>query len=360
MMLYYSEGTFSEMVRTGGNCWMTSREFAELIGVSQATVSRALNGSPSVCERTRLYVEQKAEEYGFVLNSQARSLKTSKTQTIGVLFPLNFDSLSKNLMFTHISDQLQRELSHRNYDIMIVYDHDPQLKSNTFERVIRSGKVDGLINFRPQLLEREIDLIEKFHVPFVSLHCALQENPMLHQLMIDEENAGFQIGQFLGSQDGDRYAYLAVDDEPPAKSSRLHGFRKGLASMGKKLEDDAILSAERLPSAAREAVLDRRELFENGSTSIFVYNDMMALGVLNALRELGVDVPRQAQVFGMDDIPMASWFTPRLSTMRSPVRQMVKDGCDLLISLIEGKEITPQTVYYQAQMVLRDTTRENK
>ena len=202
---------------------MTSREFAELIGVSQATVSRALNGSPSVCEKTRIYIEQKAEEYGFVLNSQARSLKTSKTQTIGVLFPLNFDSLSKNLMFTHISDQLQRELSRRGYDIMIVYDHDPELKSNTFERVIRSGKVDGLINFRPQLLEREIDLIEKFHVPFVSLHSALQESSLFHQLMIDEENAGFQIGQYLGGEDGGRYVYVAVNDEPPERSSRMHG-----------------------------------------------------------------------------------------------------------------------------------------
>ncbi len=86
--------------------------------------------------KTRIYIEKKAEEYGFVLNSQARSLKTSKTNTIGVLFPLNFDSLSKNLMFTHIFDQLQRELSRRSYDIMIVYDHDPEMKSNTFERVI--------------------------------------------------------------------------------------------------------------------------------------------------------------------------------------------------------------------------------
>lgn len=141
---------------------MTSREFAELIGVSQTTVSRALNGSPSVSEKTRIYIEQKAKEYGFVLNFQARTLKTSKTQTIGML---------------------------------------------------------------------------------------------------------------------------------------------------------------------------------------------------NALSELGVDVPGQAQIFGMDDIPLASWFRPKLSTMRSPVRQMVKEGCDLLINLIEGKAIAPQTVYYQAQMVLRDTTR---
>lgn len=336
---------------------MTSREFAELIGVSQATVSRALNGSPSVTEKTRIYIEQKAEEYGFVLNSQARSLKTNKTQTIGVLFPLNFDSLSKNLMFTHISDQLQRELSRRGYDIMIVYDHDPELKSNTFERVIRSGKVDGLINFRPQLLEREIDLIEKFHVPFVSLHSALQESTHLHQLMIDEEDAGFQIGQYLGSQNGGKYVYMAVDDEPPERSSRLHGYMKGLASRGKTLEDDAILSAERSAASACEAILERGDMFKDVQTSIFVYNDMMALGVLNALREIGVKVPEKAQVFGMDDIPLASWFTPRLSTMRSPVRQMVKDGCDLLIGLIEGKDIAPQTVYYQSQMILRDTTR---
>ena len=336
---------------------MTSREFAELIGVSQATVSRALNGSPSVCEKTRIYIEQKAEEYGFVLNSQARSLKTSKTQTIGVFFPLNFDSLSKNLMFTHISDQLQRELSRRGYDIMIVYDHDPELKSNTFERVIRSGKADGLINFRPQLLEREIDLIEKFHVPFVSLHSALQESATLHQLMIDEENAGFQIGQYLGSQDGGRYLYMAVEDEPAEKSARLHGYMKGLASSGKMLDEASILTAKRSSEDACEAVLRHAELFCGGQTSIFAYNDVMALGVINGLRELGIEVPRQAQVFGMDDIPLASWFTPKLSTMRSPVRQMVRDGCDLLIGLIEGKDIQPQTVYYQAQMILRDTTR---
>ena len=336
---------------------MTSREFAELIGVSQATVSRALNGSPSVCEKTRIYIEQKAEEYGFVLNSQARSLKTSKTQTIGVLFPLNFDSLSKNLMFTHISDQLQRELSRRGYDIMIVYDYDPGLKSNTFERVIRSGKVDGLINFRPQLLQREIDLIEKFRIPFVSLHSALQESSSLHQLMLDEENAGFQIGQYLGSQNGGKYAYVAVNDEPPERSARMHGYMKGLAFAGKTLEDEAIFSAERSTVSACETILAHGDFFKETTTSIFVYNDMMALGVLNALRELGVEVPRQAQVISMDDIPLASWFTPRLSTMRSPVRQMVIDGCDLLIALIEGKEIEPQTVYYQAQMILRDTTR---
>ena len=103
--------------------------------------------------------------------------------------------------------------------------------------------------------------------------------------------------------------------------------------------------------------MERRELFQENKISVFAYNDVMALGVVNALRDLNVPVPKQAQVFGMDDIPLASWFPLKLSTMRSPVRQMVKDGCDLLIGLIGGEKIEPQTVYYQAQMILRDTTR---
>ena len=175
--------------------------------------------------------------------------------------------------------------------------------------------------------------------------------------MVDEENAGFQIGRYLGSQDGGKYVYVAVNDEPPERSARLHGYMKGLAFAGKTLEEDAIFSAERSTASACEMILAHRDFFRHTKTSIFVYNDMMALGVLNALRELGIEVPGQAQVFGMDDIPLASWFTPKLSTMRSPVRQMVKDGCNLLIGLIDGKEIMPQTVYYQSQMILRDTTR---
>ena len=96
--------------------------------------------------------------------------------------------------------------------------------------MIRSGKVDGLINFRPQLLQREIDLIEKFRIPFVSLHSALQESSMLHQLMIDEENAGFQIGAYLGGQDVSRNVYMAVDDEPPER--RFHSDRGTLSRSG--------------------------------------------------------------------------------------------------------------------------------
>lgn len=133
-----------------------------------------------------------------------------------------------------------------------------------------------------------------------------------------KKTQAFRLGRIWAVQDVSRYVYMAVDDEPPERSARLHGYMKGLASAGKALGEDSILTAERSPEAAYEAVMASSAMFCRERTGNFVYNDMMALGVLNALRELGVAVPDQAQVFGMDDIPLASWFTPRLSTMRSP------------------------------------------
>ena len=101
---------------------MTSKEFAEIIGVSQSTISRALNNSSQISVERREFIQKKAEEYGFVLNSQARSLKTNRTGTVGILFPKHFIGMSSNLGLAHLYDLVQAELSKYDYDVMVVYD----------------------------------------------------------------------------------------------------------------------------------------------------------------------------------------------------------------------------------------------
>ena len=89
---------------------MTSKDFAKLIGVSQMAVSRALNNSNLISEDKRLYIIQKAKEYGFVLNAQAKSLRTQHTGTIGILFPRQFEDMCTNMMLTHVYDCIQKEM----------------------------------------------------------------------------------------------------------------------------------------------------------------------------------------------------------------------------------------------------------
>lgn len=96
---------------------LTSKEFAKLLGVSQSTISRAMNDSDLVPEEKKRMIRQKAVEYGFVLNSQARGLKTNRTGTIGIIFPTHFVGMGTNLMIAHLFDLIQKELDRYNYDI---------------------------------------------------------------------------------------------------------------------------------------------------------------------------------------------------------------------------------------------------
>lgn len=336
---------------------LTSREFARMLGISQSTVSRAMNNNPLVPEEKREYIQKKAEELGFVLNSQARSLKTCKTGTIGILFPVHFDSLSKNLMFTYIYDHLQKEIIKLDNDIMVIYDYDNATGIKVLERIIKSRKVDGFINFRSQLSKQEIGLINKYSIPCVSLYSARQENQELHQFMVDTDYAGQRAGEYLGQFDVDKYIYIAPPLKQTEPSRRLTGYKRGLEQLGKKIYDSEIIQCQLSTESVREGVLKQAGLFQNHSTAIFVYNDMMALGAVNALNMLGVKIPDQAQIIGMDDIPLASWQYPKLTTLRAPIIQMVSDGSRLLYQLIQGREIKPESVFYKSELIIRDTTK---
>ena len=143
---------------------LTSKEFAKLLGVSQSTISRAMNDSDLVPEEKKRMIRQKAVEYGFVLNSQARGLKTNRTGTIGIIFPTHFVGMGTNLMIAHLFDLIQKELDRYSYDIMPINDCNNSNGISVLERIIRCRKVDGVILMRSGgLLPREKQLLTRSH-----------------------------------------------------------------------------------------------------------------------------------------------------------------------------------------------------
>ena len=332
---------------------MTSTEFAKIIGVSQPTVSRALNGKDNISPATKAYILAKAKEYGFVLNSQASSLKTQRSNSVGILFPSYFQALSRNLMFTYLYDNLQAELIKSNYDILIISEIENQENSSSLERIIKSHKIDGLINFKPDLSEREKCLIKSSGIPYISMHTGLQNSKEFHQLILDEYYAGEQVGAYFSSFD-----YLPVYVGPLGRSNhkepRLCGFEDALAKKG--IMPHCLSLGNANMEDAYSLILNNQKLFTDNKTSIFAYNDYIARGIIPALNSIGVRIPEQAQIIGMDDIPMATWLPPALSTMACPVKQMTKDACQLMIRLISGEKLEPATVFYRSSLVIRDTS----
>jgi len=333
---------------------LTSKDLARILGVSQSTVSRALNNSPLISNKTKDSIKNKASEYGFVLNSQARSLKINKTGIVGILFPVFFESLSKNLMFTYIYDTLQKELIKTNYDVMVVYDCGDQNRISVLERIVKSQKVDGFVNLRPSLSEAEIELLNTYSCPYVSLFTASQDNPTLNQYRLDEFETGKIAGRYFGTTRDYLSTYLSLPLTNDNSKTRLKGYDEGLHEKGVQLQKFIICSLSM--NSAYSAVMQNAQWYTDNKTATYVFNDMLAIGVIKALQDLHVSIPSQAQIIGTDDIPMATWIPPYLSTLRTPIDEIVKQGCASLYDMLEGKENSAENKFYSPVLIHRDTT----
>ena len=296
---------------------MTSKEFAEIIGVSQSTISRALNNSSQISAERREFIQKKAEEYGFVLNSQARSLKTNRTGTVGILFPKHFIGMSSNLGLAHLYDLVQAELSKYDYDVMVVYDGEKQNGLSTFERMIKIGKVDGFIIFRMESSKKDLELIKKYK----------------------------------------EYKSIYINVKTSAESkTRLAGFKRGLKEHGVVMDKNAVWQSELSVKSAYECVISNQETVKSRKCAILAFNDTVALGALNACRDLGVKVPEDVQISGVGGLPIIAEIAPDLTTVNVFHERIASMGCEMLRSAIIHGAQEPIHTVIRPELILRGTT----
>lgn len=335
---------------------MTSNDFAKLIGVSQTAVSRALNNSNLISESKRQYIIQKAREHGFTLNAQAKSLRTQRTGTIGILFPRQFEDMSTNMMLAHVYDCIQKEIYNYGYDILVVYYKDEGEDFSSFERIIGARKVDGFLVLRMELFDNELALIESTQIPCVfMMNADTQVRPNINYLFSDSEWGGYEAGRYLGNFPEYRKVFVGVKRAREDGDLSLNGYRRGLAEHSITLHDEDILRCDMSISSAYECIMKNHEQFDGQKTAIFAYNDILSIGILQACNVLGYRVPDHVQVLGMSDIPLARQLRPALSTIHINVEEMVPRCCKLLIDLIEKKDVCLQE-WLKPELIIRETT----
>ncbi len=334
---------------------ITSKEFAKLIGVSQSTVSRAMNDSSLVPEEKRKIIQQKAGEYGFALNSQARGLKMNKTGTIGILFPKHFIDMNSNMMLAHLYDKIQKEMAQYDYDIMVI-NNDNNSDFSSFERIIKRRKVDGFIVLKLELSNTEMQLIEENKIPCVFIMNTEQQiRKNINYCFSDSEYGGYLAGKFFGKQKDYQKIFITVKEEADDAGRRYQGFCRGLREYQYEITENDILYCNLMIPSAYETIMENHKRLINNKTAIFSYNDTIAIGVYNALRDLNINVPNEVQLIGMDDIPLVSWIRPAISTVHVNTEEMIPKACSFLIDKIENKQGTIGE-WIKPQLILRDTT----
>ncbi|GAB1483417.1 substrate-binding domain-containing protein [Treponema sp.] len=334
---------------------ITSKELARLAGVSQSTVSRALNDSPLISIEKKVEIQQLAKKLRFEMNSQAKSLRTRRTDTIGIMFPHFFMNLSTNLYFTHLFDSLQGELSKYDYDLLIIYDSKDQSQLSPLEKMIKRKKVDGFVLVRPNLSKEEKEMLDNSNLPYVSVFCQDYEDEGVSKYSINTYDGGVLAGTYFAQYKEFSPLYFGLHDDDVDSSNRFSGFTDGLSVDGRNASSVEKLASDMSIPGAYQAVIKHLSYFKT-KRSVFVFNDMMACGLLLALKDQQIRVPEQVQLISNDDIPLAQWMTPQLSTLHFPNEKLIETACKRLVREIVTGRLENENVQLSPELKLRGTT----
>ncbi|MGQ0712894.1 MAG: LacI family DNA-binding transcriptional regulator [Gemmatimonadaceae bacterium] len=294
--------------------------------VSVATVSRALNDSGPVRDETRRRVREAAQHLRFTPHGGARSLITSRTNTLGVLLPDLYGEF-----FSEIIRGIDREAQRAGYQLLLSSARNARDEVHVAFRAMY-GRVDGLILMAPDGELAELFAHRRDGTPIVFINSPVSSGDA-RLLTIDNHGGAYQMVRHMLERGRERIAIIRGAERNHDAAERLRGYRDALEESGVRRDARWEVPGDFTEAAgyrAARAVLKLRPR----PSAIFAANDAMAIGALSALREAGVVVPDEMAVAGFDDIPMARYVSPPLSSVHVPIAQLGERAMDLLLGTI--------------------------
>ncbi|MCA0300641.1 MAG: LacI family DNA-binding transcriptional regulator [Proteobacteria bacterium] len=333
----------------------TSLDIAHLAGVSQPTVSRALRGSPMVNEETRKRILAIAEQLNYKVDKNASNLRRQHSGTLALLFfeDPTPDESAINPFFLSMLGSITRACALRGYDLLISFQ---QLSNDWQADYEDSKKADGIIllGYGDYLESRgRLEKLVEQGTHFVRWGAVQPDTPGV-SIGCDNTQGGHDITAHLIAQGRRRIAFLGhASNHYPEFFERYLGHRQALETAGLSadpaLQVDALTTEQSGHDAATE-LLARGAPFD----AIFAASDLIAVGAMKALLERGLRVPDDVAVAGFDDIPLASFINPGLSTVQQDTKRAGALLVETLLALINGEPAESQTI--PVKLALRGST----
>jgi DNA-binding LacI/PurR family transcriptional regulator len=327
----------------------TIKDIAKRAGVAPSVVSRALNHKYGVKETTRKLIFRIAEEIDYYPNAAARSLVTRKRETIGI-----FMADISQPYYSQIIKGMEYAASQTGYTLLFSNSFESLEHGKVFSKMVESGRVDGLIivgsnnkdkNFIPFLIERE--------VPFVLVERNFSD-PRVHCIWVDNIEGSYLATKYLIEKGHRRIAHISGNLDFQVALDRLEGYKKALAEYEIPFAEELIATGKFF---CHDGYTAMKELlsYEPRCTAVFVSNDSMAYGALQALHEAGIKVPDNMAVIGYDDLEFSTLTNPPLTTIRQPRYEMGSKALETLIKLLQkdNDDPTPIKICLTPELTIR-------
>jgi LacI family transcriptional regulator/LacI family repressor for deo operon, udp, cdd, tsx, nupC, and nupG len=330
------------------------QDIAEAAGVSHSTVSRALHDSDLIRPEVRQRIQQLAHAMGYTPNAVAQSLKGQRTNTVGLVITSIADPFAGRVV-RGIEEIAQ---ANRISLLLSVSHNDPEREMEIIETFHRR-RVDGVISATAQIRGPYVERLAQIKMPTVLINQqAESEADRLHSVDADDYAGAQQAVEHLLALGHRKIGYLGVGNRTRSNRRRFAGYCDTLSSAGIAVDAQWVRIAPTVNNARADDVLDGQamlpELLPTGVTAVFCYNDLIAVGVLMACREHGYDVPAQLSVVGYDDVDIARYVTPSLTTIHQPKLRLGEMAMQMLLDILEGRPV--QSRVLANDLVVREST----
>ena len=330
---------------------VTVKDIAREAGVSHSTVSRALHSSNLIANETIERIQQIANEMGYSPSAAARALKTNRSQVLGVVL-----SSVDDPFFSEILQGIEDGVQESGYSLFIAAAHRDTGREYKTVQAMVEHRVDGIIICSTSFSEKQSGQLLQYGVPMVVINNQAAED-FRFSIYHDDVDGSRQITRHLIELGHRKIAYLGNSLSGRTTLDRLTGFRQEMESNGLAIPAEYIHEAQGAnPENGIEASKHYLTLPQR-PTAIVCYNDMLAIGVLKGLQQLGVRVPEEISVTGFDNIIFSAYTNPPLTTFDQPKRFIGMEAARLLLGLLKHESDDGEKVkMLKGELLVRAST----
>ncbi|MYB35080.1 MAG: LacI family transcriptional regulator [Gammaproteobacteria bacterium] len=332
---------------------ITLRNIADAAGVSESTASRALAGSGQLADSTRSKIMDAADRLGY--QSPSRKIQLSQTASfdrrgiVGVVV-----AALHNSFYPYLVDRLHDELDDLGFDMVLIID---EVTRDRASRKLRSliDTLDGVVVTTATIGSPMVEFLKDSQKPTV---LAIRSNMRDNVPVTESDNfmAGVEALRHLVSLGHRRIGFLMGPDTTSTTIGRLKGAKSVLHDCGIELDERLLFHTEFTHEGGYSACMQLLRL-SSPPTAMFCANDVIAVGALEATQKMGLRVPQDISVIGVDDIPMESWEMISLTTIRQPIGEIGSMAAKLISEAIRKGSISqPKNYIFPTSLVVRSTT----
>jgi LacI family transcriptional regulator len=328
------------------------KDIAKLAGVSTSTVSHVINKTRFVSEEISERVNNAAKELNYYAPSAlARSLKVNRTKTIGMLV-----TTSTNPFFGEVVKGVERSCYHKGYSLILCNTEGDNERMRQSINTLLQKRVDGLILMCSSLEGERIDVFERYpDIPVV----VMDWGPMLFTSDKIQDNSlrgGYLAAKYLIDCGHTEIGCITGPLIKHQAQMRYEGYKRAMNEAGLEFNANWIIESDFECEGGYQAFM---KMAQRGilPSSIFVSNDMMAMGVINAANELNIKVPEQISIIGYDDIHIAKFMSPSLTTIHQPKYRLGQAAVETLVRKLDDKSTEAQVVQLEPTLVERKSVK---